>query len=88
MEKKLFMLLLKSGNDEIYMANSDGSSTVNLTNNSAQDSNPVWSPDGTKLAFVSNRDGNDEIYIMDIGDNSLFRLTKNDANDFSPIWLP
>ena len=43
---------------------------------------PVWSPDGTKIAFNSYRDGNWEIYVMDAnGDNSA-RLTNNNAADW------
>ena len=35
-----------------------------LTNNAAFDIEPSWSPDGTKIAFASDRDGNSEIYVM------------------------
>ena len=44
--------------------NADGSNLTNLTNNSAADNRPSWSPDGTKIVFGTNRDGNDEIYVM------------------------
>src|SRR5215203_1605780 len=54
----------RDGNAEIYVMNSDGSNQINLTNNSADDSGPSFSSDGTKIAFNSNRDGNYEIYVM------------------------
>src|SRR5207253_437430 len=38
---------------------------MRLTNNPANDQFPRWSPDGTKIAFTSNRDGKEEIYVMD-----------------------
>ena len=44
--------------------NADGSNLTNLTNNAAHDIHPSWSPDGTKIAFVTIRDGNYEIYVM------------------------
>ena len=44
--------------------NADGTSQTRLTNNAATDFDPTWSPDGTKIAFTSNRDGNLEIYTM------------------------
>ena len=42
----------------------DGFDVWNLTNNAATDVYPSWSPDGTKIAFGTNRDGNYEIYVM------------------------
>ncbi|MGQ0603077.1 MAG: TolB family protein [Anaerolineales bacterium] len=41
----------RDGNSEIYVMNADGSGQRNLTNSPAEDVNPVWSPDGTWLAF-------------------------------------
>jgi len=45
--------------------NTDGTNPTRLTNNDAEDEYPSWSPDGTKIAFTSDRDGNYEIYVMD-----------------------
>ena len=36
----------------------DGGNQTNLTNNSADDQYPAWSPDGSKIAFTTDRDGN------------------------------
>ncbi len=47
----------RDGNREIYLMDEDGSNQVNLTNNPAEDFRPIWSADGTRIAFVSNRDG-------------------------------
>ena len=41
----------RDGNFEIYAANNDGSSPKNLTEHSAFDYNPEWSPDGSKIVF-------------------------------------
>src|SRR6201991_491830 len=64
------------------------STLVRLTNNSAIDSRPVWSPDGRSIAFSSNRDGMYEIYVMDADGSNAKRLTNNLANDVNPMWSP
>ncbi len=54
----------RDGNLEIYSMNNDGTGQTRLTNNTAVDSHPVWSPDERRIAFQSMRDGNNEIYAM------------------------
>jgi TolB protein len=49
---------------------------------------PAWSPDGSKLAFTSNRDGNPEIYVMNRDGGGLRRMTNSPAIDVSPTWSP
>jgi TolB protein len=49
---------------------------------------PAWSPDGTKLAFTSNRDGNPEIYVMNKDGSGLRRMTNSPTIDVSPTWSP
>jgi Tol biopolymer transport system component len=49
---------------------------------------PAWSPDGTHIAFVSNRDGNFEIYTMDSSGGNVTRLTNDTARDDHPDWSP
>ena len=51
-------------------------------------SSPSYSPDGSKIAFYSNRDGNNEIYIMNADGSSQIRLTNNPADDSFPSWGP
>jgi Tol biopolymer transport system component len=68
--------------------NSDGSNVVRLTTNTASDSDPNWSPDGTKLAFVSDRSGNFEIYSMNADGSNVTQLTPNRAYDADPAWSP
>ena len=51
------------GND-IYVMDIDGTNPVRLTLNNVSSRVPAWSPDGSRIAFTSNRDGNDEIFMM------------------------
>ena len=46
---------LRDGNAEIYVMDAYGGNQKNLTNHPADDRQPDWSPDGTKIAFVSRR---------------------------------
>jgi TolB protein len=47
---------------------------------------PAWSPDGRKLAFVSERDGNAEIYVMNADGSEQENLTRQPSNDSHPTW--
>ena len=59
-----------------------------LTFNDAFDASPVWSPDGRRIAFTSDRDGRSEVYVMNADGSGVTRLTHNDAVDSSPAWSP
>jgi Tol biopolymer transport system component/tRNA A-37 threonylcarbamoyl transferase component Bud32 len=73
---------------EIYVMNTDGSNQTNLTRNSADDLGAAWSPDGTRIAFHSNRDGKYGIYVMNADGSGVTRLTDNPAADYAPAWSP
>ena len=49
---------------------------------------PVFSPDGTRIAFVTNRDGNTEIYVMNRDGSNVRRLTNHAAYESTPTWSP
>ena len=84
-------------NSEIYVMNPDGSKQTRITNNPSTDYEPVWSPDGTKIAFVSLRDEpnkkceficNSEIYVIGVDGKNTTRLSYNQISDFGPEWQP
>ena len=47
---------------------------------------PMFSPDGKRVAFASNRDGNHEIYVMNIDGSGMRRLTNHPAYEIAPTW--
>ncbi len=74
-------------NPDIYTACPDGSRMMRLTDNPATDESPVWSPDGQRLAFISNRSGSYQVYVMDADGGNLTQVTKDYDNSL-PKWLP
>lgn len=75
-------------NFDIVSMRPNGSDEERLTFTTSNDSFPECSPDGTQIAFVSNRDGNFEIYIMAIDGSSIKRITNNAFDDGAPSWKP
>jgi Tol biopolymer transport system component len=69
---------------EIYVANGDGSNPIRLTNNALADIEPVWSPDGRRIAFTSYRDGDAAVYTMALDGSNQQRLTAG----ADPAWSP
>ena len=53
-----------------------------------KDGSPAWSPDGTRIAFYSERDGNAEIYVMNADGTGVTRLTRTPADEGYPAWAP
>lgn len=79
----------RNGNPQIYSMNVDGSGTTRLTNNSAEDSFPVWSPDGRSIIFHSNRQGNNfDIYRMNADGSGVTMLTSDAKASTFPDWSP
>jgi TolB protein len=85
-KKIAFRRMLGTSNSEVFVANSDGSGAVNLTNNPAFDGWPAWSPQGTKIAFASNRAGNHEIFIMNPDGTGVRKVANTEGRATAPKW--
>jgi len=57
-----------------------------LVSNPATESRPLYSPDGTQLAFVSNRTGNGDVYVLTLASGDIRRVTWDDGNDQLDGW--
>ncbi len=73
---------------EIWSMNVDGTDRTRLTDSPGEDFSPSWSPDGSRIAFRTQRDGNDEIYLMNADGSEEMNLTNDPASDWSPVWSP
>ena len=61
---------------------------VQLTTDPANDLRPAWSPDGTRIAFFSNRSDSNDIWVMDADGENQRELTNGSADDRRPAWSP
>jgi TolB protein len=75
-------------NDEVFVANGDWSGGRNVTRNPARDYQAVWSPDGSAIAFTSDRDGNEEIYVVKADGSEPRNLTNWRGDDQHGSWSP
>jgi Tol biopolymer transport system component len=74
---------------DIWTANADGSNLKRLTTAPGLDLSPSWSPDGTKIAFSSNRDGDMEIFVMNADGSNERQLTFDEVgDDRHASWTP
>jgi TolB protein len=91
----LALTVARNNNSDIYLLDVDAAlqgtgqpEPKRLTNDPATDFDPTWSPDGTRIAFRSQRDRNDEIYVMNSDGSCQTNLTNDPADDWSPAWSP
>jgi TolB protein len=86
---KLAFMSNRSGPNDIWIVNRDGTELQNLTNSRSRSVSiwaPTWSPDGTKLAFGSDRQGGKHLYIINVNGTGLDRVLIP-SNDFDrPTW--
>lgn len=74
---------------QICSVNADGTDIrVIFSEPETESFSPSLSPDGERIAFVSNRDGNYEIYVMDADGKNLQRVTRDSGTDIDPVWSP
>ncbi|HEX5165520.1 MAG TPA: protein kinase [Thermomicrobiales bacterium] len=73
---------------EIFVYNVAAGEVSQLTDAPGDDLEPRWSPDGQRIAFISNRDVNSEIYVMAVDGSAQTNLSNDTGGDFGHAWSP
>jgi TolB protein len=76
------------GTGSILVVNPDGSRRTDLTTAPPPAEVPTWSPDGTRIAYVSHEVESPEIMVMEADGTNVARLTTNIFRDYDPSWSP
>ncbi|MGI9627760.1 MAG: TolB family protein [Longimicrobiales bacterium] len=74
--------------EDIYLMEAGGSAYMNLSDNESVDSDPAWSPDGSRIAFGSTRSGNADLWVMNVDGTGLTQVTNNEGSVRFPSWSP
>ncbi|MDI3515022.1 MAG: TolB protein [Rhodocyclaceae bacterium] len=78
---------IRNGNAHIFLSDGKGNDRA-LTVGESVNLQPSWSPDGTQIAFTSNREGLSKVFVMDAQGGEARRLTADDAIETTPSWSP
>jgi TolB protein len=96
---KVAFVRSRGNNTEVYVANADGSGRRRLAHavsyvpnpygvNKGRSPSPAWSPDGQRIAFMSNRGGNEDIFVVNVDGAGMVNVTQSRGTDRTPVWSP
>ena len=71
---------------DLYLSNSNGSDSKQLTDDSAYETAPSWSPDGIHIAYISDEGGSQNVYVMNVESGEITQLTDTKFYDYQPVW--
>jgi dipeptidyl aminopeptidase/acylaminoacyl peptidase len=75
-------------NSSLWITDVEGKRIRELTPGNWRDSSPVWSPDGRKVAFISDRDGTSQIHVIWLDTREVAQLTHVESAPSSLSWSP
>jgi len=73
---------------DVWRVDASGGQAIPLTVDDAWDGHPVWSRDGSRIAFASDRFGDMDVFVMDADGSNLSRLTFHSAGDMPSDFSP
>jgi TolB protein len=88
MKHLVFRRMLGAMDSEVFLADGDGKNARDLTNNPAFDGWPAWSPDGTRIAFASNRNARYQIFVMKADGSGVQLVANTEGRATVPRWAP
>jgi len=75
--------------EDLFVVRIDGSQSRRLTDDEFRDRSPVWSPDGERIAFYSDRSGSYQLWLIRPDGGGLERVTNLDGATVTlPVWSP
>ena len=86
--RELATTLSLEGDQEIYLIKANGVVARRLTKSDGIDLSPTFSPDGSQMAYVSDRNGQPQIFIQNLDSGQTRRLTFSGAYNTQPSWSP
>jgi Tol biopolymer transport system component len=84
--KRIVFESTRSGFYEIWVCDSDGTNTIQLTTLDRVTGTPRWSPDGRQIAFDCRQESHSDIYVINVEGGSPRRLTTEASDDNVPSW--
>jgi Tol biopolymer transport system component len=76
----------RDGNFDLYVMADDGGGQRRLTDSPTYEVSPVWSPDGSRIAYSSNEDGDWNVYTIRPDGTDKQRVTKGEGGGYAPSW--
>ena len=85
--RSMALILSKDGNPDLYVQDLASRRLVRLTNTPrADEGSPAWSPDGSRIVYVSNASGTPQLYVVSASGGAPQRLTSRGAQNVAPDW--
>jgi TolB protein len=87
-QRVVLSLLQDNGSANLYTMDLRSRAVTRLTNSSAIDTSASYSPDGSQIAFESDRGGKQQVYVMSAGGSEPNRISFGDGSYSTPVWSP
>jgi dipeptidyl aminopeptidase/acylaminoacyl peptidase len=75
-------------NSDIWVVPVEGGDPRRLTSSPTADTNPRWSPDGKRIAFISSRSGSSQIWMIDLGGGEAYQVSTLSTGASGVMWSP